>query len=101
MRLRSFRMAADRGEAAALVGLGWLHLQENGPLPQNPGKSIELFRQAARMGEPLGAEMIADMCADGDGVKKDWWLSRKWRRYARSIEYRRKDKKTTLIELVD
>ena len=63
--------------------------------------SVELFRQAARMGEPLGAEMIADMCADGDGVKKDWWLSRKWRRYARSIEYRRKDKKTTLIELVD
>ena len=98
---RLFRMAAGRGEAAALAGLGWLHLQENGPLPQNPGKSIELFRHAARMGEPLGAEMIADMCADGDGVKKDWWLSRKWRRYARSIEYRRKDKKTTLIELVD
>lgn len=98
---RLFRLAADRGDAAALAGLGWLHLQENGPLAQNPGKSIELFRQAARMGEPIGAEMIADMCADGDGVKKDWWLSRKWRRYARSIEYRRKDKKTTLIELVD
>ncbi len=99
---RMFRLAADQGEAAALVALGVLHLQENGPLPLNPGKSIELFRQAARKGEPLGAEMIADMCAEGAGVKKDWWLSRKWRRYARSIHYQKRKKPAeTLITLPD
>ena len=76
-----------------------MHMMENSPLPLNPGKSIELFRRAARLGEASGAEMIADMCADGAYVKKDWWLARKWRRYARAIEYRQKEKKSTLIEL--
>lgn len=95
------RRAADAGYPMALVGLGMQHLKEKGPLPYNPGKSIELFRRAARQGEALGAEAIADMCAEGSGVRKNRWLARQWRRYARSIEYRQRDKKESLIELPD
>ena len=98
---RLFQAAADRGNAWALVGLGSLHLVKNGPLSYDAGKAIELFRRAARMGEPDGAEMIADMCATGEGVQKNWWLARKWRRYARAIEYQQRDKKESLIELED
>lgn len=98
---RLFRLAAERGNAWAMVGLGSLHLVKNGPLSYDAGKAIELFRKAARMGEPDGAEMIADMCATGEGVQKNWWLARKWRRYARAIEYQQRDKKESLIELED
>ena len=98
---RLFHDAADRGNAWALVGLGTLYLARNGPFPYNAGKAIELFRQAARMGEAEGAEMIAEMCASGEGVQKNWWLSRKWRRYARSIKFQQRNKKESLIELED
>jgi TPR repeat protein len=98
---RLFHDAAERGNAWALVGLGTLYLTRNGPFPYNAGKAIELFRQAARMGEAEGAEMIAEMCASGEGVQKNWWLSRKWRRYARSIKFQQRNKKESLIELED
>lgn len=98
---RLFRKAADAGDALALVGLGFLHLLKDGPLPYDAGRAIDLFRQAARQGESQGAEMIAEMCAEGIGVKKDWWLARKWYRYARSIEYQQSRKRTSMIQLDD
>ena len=53
------------------------------------------------MGDATGAEMIAGMCAEGEGVEKDWWLARKWRRYARSVKYQQRTKKSSLIQLED
>lgn len=95
------RRAAAQGCAAGYSGLGTLHIMEGSPLPYDAGKAIELCRKAARMGDSVGAEVIADMCAEGEGVEKDWWLARKWRRYARSIEYQQRNKKSSLIQLED
>lgn len=90
--IRLLKFASEQGIGGASCVLGGFYMQENGPVPQNISIAIEYLRLAARQGEADGAELIADMCAEGIGVEKDWWLARKWRRYARAIRKQEENK---------
>lgn len=72
--LRCFRLAADRGCAAALNQLGLIHM-EGDLAPKDEGQAIAYFRQAAEKGNALAWLNLAIAYRLGEGVSPDKTLA--------------------------
>lgn len=72
--LRCFRLAADRGCAAALNQLGLIHM-EGDLAPKDEGQAIAYFRQAAEKGNALAWLNLAVAYRLGEGVSPDKTLA--------------------------
>lgn len=64
--MRRYRKAADAGSTEAKVRLAWILDQSE----DNAG-ALQLYREAAEAGDPAGQFGLAELYANGEGVKRD------------------------------
>ncbi len=69
--MRWYRMAADRGDAAAQLNVGGLYHNGWG-VPQNYPEAMQWFRKSADQGNPAAQNDIGILYANGRGVPQDY-----------------------------
>lgn len=69
--LRRVKMAADAGDADAMVSLGFYFVTGRGVL-KNPERAFELFSRAAATGNPDAISDLGSMYSNGIFVKQDF-----------------------------
>ncbi|XP_048204737.1 protein sel-1 homolog 2 isoform X2 [Perognathus longimembris pacificus] len=72
-----FSMAADKGNAIGLYGLGLLHFHGKG-IPVNYAEALKYFQKAAEKGWPNAQFQLGFMYYSGSGVWKDYKLAFKY-----------------------
>lgn len=75
--LKWLRKAAEQGHIKAIVLLGMHHLNEFEE-EYNPRKAVNLFRQAADLGDAWGMFHLGECYINGDGVRKDFDAAYLW-----------------------
>lgn len=76
-----YRKAAELGNAAAQLALGWLY--ENGKgVSRNYSEAVKWYRKAAEQGEPVALGNLGHIYYSGHGVKRDYGEALKWFRKA-------------------
>jgi TPR repeat protein len=79
--MRWYRMAADRGDAAAQLNVGGLYHNGWG-VPQNYPEAMQWFRKSADQGNPAAQNDIGMLYANGRGVPQDYAEAMRWYRMA-------------------
>ena len=69
--LRLFKKAAEKGNAAAINGLGVMTLKGEGGLPKNQKEAFKLFAKSAYMGDANGLKNLGNMYYNGIGTAAD------------------------------
>jgi TPR repeat protein len=75
------RVAADHGNIAAMVTLGYCYANGAG-VPPNLAESVWWYRSAARHGSIAAMICLSACCRDGIGTRKDSRESMRWVRRA-------------------
>jgi TPR repeat protein len=74
---RSFERAANAGDAAAMVNLGFAYERGNG-VPQDFAEARKWYEKGAAAGNTVGMRNLGILYRDGSGVAKDPTEARKW-----------------------
>ena len=72
-----FQRAATRGDARAMLELGFLYRNGNG-VPKDVRQSVSWFEKAANAGNSSGMDYMGAMYANGEGVPKDDRQAMSW-----------------------
>jgi TPR repeat protein len=73
-----FRLAAEKGHAEALYGLGCVHSQGIGGVAQDYTEAARLWRLAADQGHAISQFNLGNAYRDGEGVEQDYKEAAKW-----------------------
>ena len=76
--VEGFREAAERGDAAAQIELGYVYCNGNEGVPPNYAEALKWFRKAAEQGDAKGLLMLGSMYRLGNGVEQDNVEAYKW-----------------------
>jgi TPR repeat protein len=78
---RLYRLAAERGFAAAQINLAWLYVQGLG-VAQDQAVAAGWYRRAAEQGHPYAQNRLGSMLSEGRGLAKDEAAALGWYRKA-------------------
>lgn len=77
---------SEAGNLAAMTALG-LRYESGEGVDQDQRSAVELYRRAAREGEPYGMTLLGICCLAGIGCGKDEALAKKWFKKAVDLEF--------------
>jgi TPR repeat protein len=85
LRFRKTQLLAEKGDAAALVDLGFAYFSGTN-VPKDLTKAMDYFKQAAEKGQMTGIVNIGIMHYYGHGVRRDEKTGLKWYKKAADLK---------------